>query len=120
MGWIRVHSHISEGVLDVKTLPGKATLDFMNVFYDNKETATKRLTPFQAETYLSYWEGTFYNIRFLKVWSLDYEHQKFLKCLLKFPRLWHRPRKAVFWDRYKDADLQNPPLILRILRFLNT
>ena len=84
----------------------------MKVFYDKKETATKHLTPFQAESYLSHWEGAFCNVWFLKVWSLDHEHQKLLKNLLKFPRLWHRPMRAVFWDRHKDPDLQKHLLIL--------
>lgn len=56
MSWIRVDSHISEGELDDKTQSGKATLDFMNVFYYKKEKATKHLMPFPAERHLSHLE----------------------------------------------------------------
>lgn len=81
----RVNFHNSEGELGFKTMSHQVTLDFITVFYKNKETSVRAIfsDSFLAERHLSHWEGSFHRTRFLKAWSLDCLHQRLLMYLLQ-------------------------------------
>jgi hypothetical protein len=103
-GEMRAHVHVHDATLKALmdlflfVQPNHTLLDERTHFISIKKYQGELscLTPSQTERHVLHWEWTFNKIRFLKVYSLDYIYQKLLRYLLKFLKIYHRPKTVVF------------------------
>lgn len=114
-----VSSHISEGELDVKTLSSQATLDFMNVFYNSKETSMRTIfSCIDRKTFVALGrsipqkmvsQSKAFGLMYIRNSSSIYQNFKGCTISLSKPSL----------RRSKGSGIQAPWLILYIPKFLN-